>query len=306
MTVIKHPNSPNVTPGVIEWKDLDLKKFYILSPVTALATRLILYPNLVVKTRLQVQFKNSLYSGTFDAYQKILRTEGARGLYKGFLPYSFSVVAQQCYISSYEYLRSRLAGTVSHEISRNFLAGAFSSLISQVIVVPVDIVSQRMMMQSQLKKLSKAEYAGMTSVLQTIFHTQGMVGFFKGYGASVCTAAPSSAIWWATYGMLRRVQLKGQYVTDSLTWTLLQQAGSGAGAGVVAAVTTNPLDVIRAQLQVFGVKGQTMLFTVKKLHREEGYRGFMKGVTARILHSIQASILLIVAYETVKTYSLKT
>ena len=43
------------------------------------------------RTRLQVQYKNDVYSGTFDAFKKILKTEGVGGLYRGFWVSAFQV-----------------------------------------------------------------------------------------------------------------------------------------------------------------------------------------------------------------------
>ena len=40
---------------------------------------------------LQIQHKNAMYSGTFDAYKKISQTEGVRGLYRGFWISCFQV-----------------------------------------------------------------------------------------------------------------------------------------------------------------------------------------------------------------------
>jgi hypothetical protein len=51
-----------------------------------ISTRVVLYPTQLVKTRLQVQHRNSLYNGTLDAFRKVIRFEGPRALYKGFVP----------------------------------------------------------------------------------------------------------------------------------------------------------------------------------------------------------------------------
>jgi hypothetical protein len=39
----------------------------------------------------QVQHKNALYKGTFDAFHKILKYEGVKGLYRGFWISCFQV-----------------------------------------------------------------------------------------------------------------------------------------------------------------------------------------------------------------------
>lgn len=61
---------------------LDKKKFFPLSIVSSFTVRTTLYPLTLVKTRLQIQKGTEVYRGTWDAFQKIVKYEGARGLYK--------------------------------------------------------------------------------------------------------------------------------------------------------------------------------------------------------------------------------
>jgi solute carrier family 25 protein 44 len=68
-------------PGVVEWAHLDKKKFYFFAPLASFLTRFMLYPSNLVKTRLQAQ-NTVVYSGTFDAFRKIIKYEGVSALYK--------------------------------------------------------------------------------------------------------------------------------------------------------------------------------------------------------------------------------
>lgn len=68
---------------VIEWGMMDRTKFLSLTVVNSLLLRSVLYPLVLIKTRLQVQKQNTVYTGSLDAFKKILRTEGFCGLYKG-------------------------------------------------------------------------------------------------------------------------------------------------------------------------------------------------------------------------------
>lgn len=76
--------------------------------------------------------------------------------------------------------------------------------MSQTIVVPLDIVSQRMMIDGQGRDVRKTRERarGFLSVTKHIFRTEGVRGFYRGYLPSIATYAPSSAIWWGTYGLL--------------------------------------------------------------------------------------------------------
>lgn len=68
------------------------------------------YPTDVVKSVLQVDdYKNPKYSGSMDAFRKILKAEGIKGLYKGFGPaMGRSVPANAACFLAYEITRSSL------------------------------------------------------------------------------------------------------------------------------------------------------------------------------------------------------
>ncbi|XP_047342601.1 mitochondrial carnitine/acylcarnitine carrier-like protein [Impatiens glandulifera] len=68
------------------------------------------YPTDVVKSVIQVDdFKNPKYSGSIDAFKKILSAEGVKGLYKGFGPaMARSVPANAACFLAYEVTRSSL------------------------------------------------------------------------------------------------------------------------------------------------------------------------------------------------------
>ncbi|GFP96769.1 mitochondrial carnitine/acylcarnitine carrier-like protein [Phtheirospermum japonicum] len=68
------------------------------------------YPTDVVKSVLQVDdYKNPKFSGSVDAFRKILKSEGVKGLYKGFGPaMARSVPANAACFLAYEVTRSSL------------------------------------------------------------------------------------------------------------------------------------------------------------------------------------------------------
>lgn len=68
------------------------------------------YPTDVVKSVIQVDnFKNPKYSGSIDAFKKILASEGVKGLYKGFGPaMARSIPANAACFLAYEITRSSL------------------------------------------------------------------------------------------------------------------------------------------------------------------------------------------------------
>lgn len=118
--------------------------------------------------------------------------------------------------------------------------------------------------------------------------------------------APSSAIWWGSYGFIRRKLHHLSIVCNFNASKHNLQATSGALAGIVATLATNPIDVARTRLQVEvrGAAGtHTLRGTLATLWKEEGPKSLMKGVQPRILATIPSSIMIITMYELVKEWS---
>ncbi len=198
---------------MIEWQDLDKRRYYVIGPSLFMFVRAFIYPFNLIKTRLFMQEKRTVYSGTFDAFRKVIKLEGVRGLYKGFVVSSLGLVSGQLYITMYELIRSRLTG-YSTEV-KGLLAGAGATFVGQTVTVPVDIVSQHMMMQGQVAKKAKkpvgyivvknvdyiiprkeggASLKGAVSVARRIVRAEGVAGLYRGYGVSLVTYAPNRCV----------------------------------------------------------------------------------------------------------------
>ncbi|XP_067881554.1 solute carrier family 25 member 44-like [Heterodontus francisci] len=299
---------------IIEWEDLDKRKFYMFGVFMTMAIRVSVYPFTLIRTRLQVQKGKSLYSGTFDAFAKILRAEGISGLYRGFLVNTFTLISGQCYVTTYELTRKYVAQYSNSNTVKSLIAGSSASLVAQSITVPIDIVSQHLMVQGQDMGRFKEPPGGAASgparrrllmgqtkdVMVQIFRLDGLRGFYRGYTASLMTYIPNSALWWPFYHLYTE-QLS--YVTPSVWPHLLVQAVAGPLAAATSSTLTNPMDVIRARVQVEG--RHSMLQTFRQLMTEEGVWGLSKGLSARVLSSTPSAICIVVGYETLKKLSLR-
>ena len=236
---------------MIEWHQLDKQKFLVLGPSLFFLVRGLVYPFNLIKTRLFMQEKKSMYTGTLNAFIKIARYEGISGLYKGYLVSTLTLVSGQVYIVTYELVRSNLHG-YSTEI-KGLLAGGFATVLGQTITVPVDIITQHRMMAGQVHQWKKQDskvkkLPSTVDVIKKIMKHQGPRGFFKGYLVSLSTYAPNSALWWSFYGGgYNRAVQKG--LLNVLPLPILQ-ALVGVLSAIMAAVITNPMDVLRTRYQV--------------------------------------------------------
>lgn len=301
----------------IEWNMMDKQKFFPLSMLSTFTIRCLLYPFTVVKTRIQIQRQKSVYSGTLDAFSKILKYEGFSGLYKGFWINSLQIASGVFYVTTYETVRHVLAVKASMQSNRSkaLIAGGVASVVGQTIIVPFDVISQHMMILGQLdhsktrvrvvnplniqfETKSKLDIA--VQITREVYRRDGLRGFYRGYFASLCTYVPNSACWWSFY----------HFYSDHLVllvpaWIphLVIQCIAAPLSGVTSSLITNPLDIVRARLQV--QRSNSFSATSRLLWQEEGLGIFTKGLSARLVQSIAFSFMIILGYETIKRWSVR-
>ncbi|XP_026070734.1 solute carrier family 25 member 44b [Carassius auratus] len=297
---------------IIEWEDLDKRKFYSFGVFMTMTIRATVYPATLIRTRLQVQKGKSLYTGTYDAFRKILRAEGLRGLYRGFMVTTFTLISGQAYITTYELVRKYVSNYSKDNTVKSLVAGGSASLVAQSITVPIDVISQQLMMQGQGEHLTRFKlkptmeathsvFFGQTrDIIGQIFAADGIRGFYRGYVASLLTYIPNSAVWWPFYHFYAEQLSK---MAPSNCPHLLLQAVAGPLAAATASTVTNPMDIVRARVQVEGRTSVTETFN--QLIREEGFWGMTKGLSARIIASAPTAIVMVVGYETLKKLSLR-
>ncbi|XP_059802014.1 solute carrier family 25 member 44-like [Hypanus sabinus] len=300
---------PNIR--ITEWEDLDKRKFFSVGIFMALSIRLTVYPVILIRTRLQVQRGWSHYNGTFDAFSKILKSEGVRGLYRGFLVNAFGLITGQSYITTYELVRMYVSEYSNNNTVKSFIAGGSASLVAQSFIVPFDVISQHLMIMGQKGYRGRLQLSQTTGgisqgfgqakkVIIHIFRIDGPRGFYRGYLPALLTYVPNSAVWWPSY--LFFAEQLSKWAPSECPHLVLQGI-AGPMAAVTASTLTNPMDVIRARVQLEGKS--SIIETSSQLLREEGARGFTKGLSARILSAAPTAFVLVIGYETLKKISLR-
>lgn len=310
--------------NVIEWDMMDRNKFLSLTVVNSLFLRSVLYPLVLVKTRLQVQKQNTVYTGSLDAFKKIIKSEGFCGLYKGFWINSIQVFSGITYIATYEKTRDIVTNytNISDSKSKAFLSGGISSAMSQTLIIPFDVVSQHIMMalntrRNNSTKLPANEFKSSFfkplnlnqdevrrlgiafAITKQLYREGGLKSFYRGYFASLICFVPSSACWWMLYQHFNEFLYSLTLTSD--TPYMLLNCLSGTLSGAAVSIMTNPLDLLRANIQVH--RPSSYRSAVKYLWKVDRWRIFNKGLTARLTQSCISSALIVIGYETMKRFS---
>lgn len=315
------PSDLSLPQPEINWDRLDKTKFYVVGAGLFSAISTFLYPISVVKTRMQVAAKEQLNLSGPAVVKNILRQDGIRGLYRGFGTVIVGAIPSRIvFLTSLEITKAAsLNLTEKLDISEpaqaaiaNGTAGLFSSVISQAIFVPVDVISQRLMVQGTP---GATKYSGGLDVIRKILKADGILGLYRGFGMSVITYSPSSAVWWASYGASQRLmwRMLGYNWADSdapkpSQWEVVSvQAAGGIVAGAVASVATTPMDTVKTRLQVIETTGvrPTVSSTVRGLLKDHGLKGLYRGLGPRFLSMSAWGTCMIVSYEFLKRFSLK-
>ncbi|KAM6585346.1 hypothetical protein CsatB_012348 [Cannabis sativa] len=327
-------------PAEIDWQMLDKSKFFFLGAALFSGVSASLYPAVVLKTRQQVaQSQISCMKTAFS----MVRHEGFRALYRGFgTSLTGTIPARALYMTALEVTKSNVGtATVRLGLSEataatlaNAAAGLSAAMAAQLVWTPVDVVSQRLMVQgcrnSKLPNASACKYLNGVDAFRKILRTDGPRGLYRGFGISILTYAPSNAVWWASYSIAQRLVWGGvgcyntkkddrinnkngvSTFTPNSKTVMAVQGVSAAMAGGVSALITMPLDTIKTRLQVLdgdenGRRGPTTVGqTVRNLVKEGGWTACYRGLGPRWASMSMSATTMITTYEFLKRLSTKT
>mmetsp|Transcript_21337 Transcript_21337/g.65060 ORF Transcript_21337/g.65060 Transcript_21337/m.65060 type:complete len:202 (-) Transcript_21337:1089-1694(-) len=189
--------------------------------------------------------------------------------------------------------------------------------ISCLIFVPVDVIKERLQVQSTGEYAGKSRFTrGVTpyhnslDALRSIAHTEGLRGIYKGYGATLLSYGPFSALYFLFYEQFKNATLarpgRGAAGSDI---TFVESLGCACTAGGLAGFLTSPMDLakLRYQLQ----RGTTaeaaapgdyrgMFDGLRKIYAAEGFRGFWRGAGARVIFFAPSTAVTMASMEFLK------
>ncbi|OAA73497.1 Mitochondrial substrate carrier [Cordyceps fumosorosea ARSEF 2679] len=190
-------------------------------------------------------------------------------------------------------------------------AGAIAGLVSRFVIAPLDVIKIRLQLQHrQFQPIrsagtpavfapAEATYQGTFATLRHILRNEGITAFWKGnvpaellyvcYGASQFTAYRSVTLLLQT-----QLPVKLPDAAESFI--------AGAGAGAAATAVTYPLDLLRTR---FAAQGTDKVYrglagAVAAIYKDEGPRGFFRGVAPTLAQIVPYMGIFFVTYEGLK------
>ncbi|CAF0908936.1 unnamed protein product [Adineta ricciae] len=273
----------------------------------------------VIKTRIQVKRlpKGVPNPSLLAAMYRLAQKEGFRAFYKGLgvtmLGYAPSWAV---YFSIYQWSKKQYSSYIStekneHDITVNLLASITAGVVANTAGAPIWTIRTRMMTQSNYDDYRNAFHAA-----RKIYRTEGIHALYRGLLPSMLGLV-HVGIQFPLYEYIKKMCATHLSSHEHLSTGHLILASSVSK--VVAASIAYPHEIIRSRLQdasyVSSSEKQSSASTtgehreyknvrdaIRTIARDEGIRGFYRGLSATLIRAVPAAVLTLSSYEKMREY----
>ncbi|KAL3371007.1 hypothetical protein AABB24_007838 [Solanum stoloniferum] len=250
----------------------------------------------------------------FELIKTIAVTQGIKGFWKGnFVNILRTAPFKAIHFYSYEKYRDHLLKITGNEEATNierFVAGAAAGITATVLCIPMDTIRTVMVAPGG------EALGGLIGTSRHMIQTEGFFSLYKGLVPSIMSMAPSGAVFYGVYDILKSAYLhspegrkrlenmkQGEDLNalDQLELGTVRTLVYGAIAGACAEAATYPFEVVRRQLQlqVRATKMSTLATTLK-IVEQGGIPALYTGLTPSLLQVLPSAAISYFVYEFMK------
>nr|GMC62335.1 probable mitochondrial adenine nucleotide transporter BTL3 [Ipomoea batatas] len=291
---------------------LNVTKHLWAGAVAAMVSRTFVAPleRLKLEYMVRGEQKNLL-----ELVRKIATTQGIKGFWKGnFVNILRTAPFKAINFYSYEKYRDQLLKISGNEEATNverFIAGAAAGITATVLCIPMDTIRTVMVAPGG------EALGGLSGAFRHMIQTEGFFSLYKGLVPSIISMAPSGAVFYGVYDILKSAYLhspegrkrlqnlkkQGQELNalEQLELGPIRTLIYGAIAGCCSEAATYPFEVVRRQLQM-QVRATKMsaLATCAKVVEQGGIPALYAGLTPSLLQVLPSAAISYLVYEFMK------
>ncbi|KAE8650241.1 mitochondrial carrier protein MTM1 isoform X2 [Cucumis sativus] len=257
------------------------------------------------------------YTGTFDVFNKVIRQEGFRRLWRGtYASLTLAVPTVGIYMPCYDIFRNLMEDfTTKNAPSLTpyvpLVAGSTARSLAVVSLYPIELARTRM--QAFREKQTGTKPPGVWKTLVEVVNPtrgnriqdlQNYRLLWTGLGAQIARDVPFSAICWTTLEPLRRKILGLVGEEANAASVLGANFSAGFIAGSLAAAATCPLDVAKTRRQIERdperALNMTTRTTLAEIWRDGRIKGMFTGVGPRVGRAGPSVGIVVSFYEVIK------
>ncbi|XAR48507.1 hypothetical protein NMG60_11031354 [Bertholletia excelsa] len=244
-------------------------------------------------------------AGPISVGIRIFQTEGAAALFSGV---SATVLRQALYSTTrmglYEVFKQKWSdpGSGTLPLERKIAAGLLAGGIGAVVGNPADVAMVRMQADGRLPPSQRRNYASVADAIGRISRQEGVASLWRGSALTVNRAMIVTTSQLASYDQVKEIILKKGVMKEGLGTHVM----ASFAAGFVAAVASNPVDVIKTRVMNMRVEAEAAppytgaLDCALKTVRTEGPMALYKGFVPTISRQGPFTVVLFVTLEQVR------
>ncbi|GKV25379.1 hypothetical protein SLEP1_g34827 [Rubroshorea leprosula] len=251
----------------------------------------------------------------FDLIKKIATSEGLKGFWKGnFVNILRTAPFKSINFYAYDTYRGQLLKLTGNKEATNFerfVAGAAAGITATLLCLPMDTI------RTVIVAPGGEALGGVIGAFRHMIQTEGFFSLYKGLVPSVVSMAPSGAVFYGVYDILKSAYLHspegrkrirdmkkhGQELNalEQLELGPIRTLLYGAIAGACSEAVTYPFEVVRRhlQMQVRATK-LSPLATCVKIVEQGGVPALYAGLTPSLLQVLPSAAISYLVYEFMK------
>ncbi|XP_008286271.1 mitochondrial thiamine pyrophosphate carrier isoform X1 [Stegastes partitus] len=263
-----------------------------------MVTRALISPLDILKIRFQLQIEclssqrsEGKYWGLFQACRCIRSEEGLSAFWKGHIPAQLlSICYGAVQFASFEFLTEVVHKSTAYDSQKSgvhFVCGGLAACSATVVCQPLDTLRTRFAAQGEPKV-----YRNLRQAVTTMWRSEGVLTFYRGLSPTLMAVFPYAGLQFFFYNVFK--QLLAPPPTAGNSGGTLRSLVCGSGAGMISKTITYPFDLFKKRLQVGGFEAARVHFGQVRSYRglmdcmiqiakEEGVRGFFKGLSPSLL-----------------------
>lgn len=236
---------------------------------------------------------------------KLVQQEGVAALFSGVS----ATVLRQCLYSTtrmglYDMMKKKwsdpISGTLplTSKIGAGLLAGGIGAAVGN----PADVAMVRMQADGRLPSAQRRNYKSVVDAISRMAKDEGVTSLWRGSSLTVNRAMLVTASQLASYDEFKEKILKNGWMKDGLGTHVV----ASFSAGFVAAVASNPVDVIKTRVMNMKVEAGSpppysgAIDCALKTIRAEGPMALYKGFIPTITRQGPFTVVLFVTLEQVR------
>lgn len=291
-------------------------KSFLVGALSGTCSTLLFQPFDLVKTRIQNAHFSLISEGNAGArttrfvpvIYEVVKNEQLFGLWRGTAPSLIRCVpGVGIHFCCLDTLQNHFCVNRKPTALEAVTFGAISRSIASVLLIPVTVIKTRY--ESGLYS-----YKNITDALRHTYQNEGIRGLRSGLLPTLMRDVPFSGLYFMFYSQLKSIVLKTgvhntqqkQYSKSNLISTSSLTFACGLGAGLMASIVTQPMDVIKTRMQMNSKQFPTFYQTTAFILRQDKMRGLFAGLVPRMMRrTLMASMAWTVYEQMMRSLCLK-